>query len=268
MENLTVVKSNHLIEAGYKLTLNEQRVLLACIAQIKPDSNIDKIQFEVSALELAELVGISSKKAYEVLEQAVNKLAERWVIIDIPDPKNPLERFKTRWVSGIGYAPQSGKIHLTFSYDILPYLSQLKQQFTQYKLSNVTNMTSTYAIRLYELLMQWQGTGKREVELEWLKQQFQIPNNYKSIKDFKKRVLEPAISQINQHSNLNVKWEQRKTGRKVTHLIFIFGLKNSEKKMTLSEYANSKENRTRTMGKSDQELIKMMKKDGIKFCPD
>jgi plasmid replication initiation protein len=84
---------------------------------------------------------------------------------------------------------------------------------------------------LYELLAQWQSVGKREVELDWLKQQFEIEDLYPDMCDLKKRVIDPAIKDINTHSNFEVTWEQRKTGRKVTHLTFTF----NEKKLVTPE---------------------------------
>jgi plasmid replication initiation protein len=93
-------------------------------------------------------------------------------------------------------------------------------------------MTSIYAIRLYELLMQWKSTGVREVEIDWLKKQFDIEDLYPDMCDLKKRVIEPAIKDINIHSDYQVSWTQRKTGRRVTHLTFQFGEKAPAKAKT------------------------------------
>jgi plasmid replication initiation protein len=118
-----------------------------------------------------------------------------------------------------------GKICLTFAKDMLPYLSELKGQFTKYELKHIGNMTSIYGIRLYELLMQWKTTGKREIAIDWLKKQFEIDDKYAAMKDFKKYVIDPAVNDINIHSNYQVSWTQRKTGRNVTHLTFTFAEK-------------------------------------------
>lgn len=82
------------------------------------------------------------------------------------------------------------------------------------------------------MLVQWQGAGKREVEIDWLKKQFQIEEGYERMFDFKKYVIDPAVNDINEHSNLYVSWVQRKTGRRVTHLTFIFGDREDEKPKT------------------------------------
>ena len=116
-----------------------------------------------------------------------------------------------------------------FAQKIIPYLSMLKEQFTKYPLVSISSMSSIYAVRLYELLKQWDCIGRREVMLDWLKQQLEIENEYERMFDFKKYVIEPAITQINTHSDLTVSYTQRKTGRVVTHFTFVFSPKAAVK---------------------------------------
>lgn len=229
-----VYKSNKVIEAGYKLNLNEQRLILLCIAKVNPSKPLlASEQFEITAKEFAEKFNINEDKAYQTLKETAEQLFERYVVIDNPDPNTPtLKQTKTRWISSINYLPDMGKVSVYFAQQMLPYLSQLKGNFTFYILENISKMNSVYAIRLYELLMQWKTTGRREIEIDWLKKQFEITEQYSNMNDFKKRVLAPAIKDINDHSNYQVSWEQRKTGRRVTHLIFEFSEKKTPKKKT------------------------------------
>lgn len=232
-KNLTVYKANQVIEAGYKLTLNEQRVVLACIAQVNSAAQLlTTDEFELTAKDFAKLFSVSEDRAYHALIEVSDSLFNRYIVVDKPYPDRPkINRMKTRWISTICYMSDEGKITLTFAKAMLPYLSELKGQFTKYELKHIGNMTSVYGIRLYELLMQWRTTGKREIEIEWLKKKFQIEDKYAAIKDLKLKVIDPAVKDINTHSNYTVKWEQRKTGRQVTHLTFIF----SEKKSVTAE---------------------------------
>jgi plasmid replication initiation protein len=223
-KNLVVCKSNKVIEAGYKLSLNEQRVILCCIAQVnssKPLSPIERL--EVTALEFSDRFQISKDKAYQTLKEVSEQLFERYVIIDNPDPTDKSLRYtKTRWISAVNYHTDIGKISLLFAPLMIPYLSELTGNFTFYQLEHIGAMSSIYALRLYELLMQWKTTGKREIEIDWLKKQFEIEEGYERMFDFKKYVIDPAVKDINTHSNYQVSWEQRKTGRRVTHLTFTF----------------------------------------------
>ncbi len=276
---LTIYKSNQLIEAAYRLSLNEQRLILACIAQINSKSALSiSDKFELSAQNFAKLFSISEDRSYSELKSIAKTLYQRSVTIINPDHNRPkLKTIETRWISSIGYIPEEGKVILCFAQDMLPYLSELKGAFTRYELKYIGNMTSVYSIRLYELLMQWQNTGKREVEIAWLKQQFKIEDKYRSIKDLKKYVLEPAIKEINQYSNYSVEWTQRKTGRRVTHFIFIFSKKateiiNSDEKhtgpaktlnqtkpkrqITMEQFV--RDNLILTRGKTTQEVLNMM----------
>jgi plasmid replication initiation protein len=242
-KNLIVYKSNQIIEASYRLSLNEQRAILACIGQVNSEKALlSTDEFMLSAKDFADFFSISEDRAYSELQDIAKNLYHRSVTIYNPDPKRPkLKKLETRWISSIGYFPELGKITLSFAPKMLPYLSGLQGQFTKYELKHIGNMSSTYGIRLYELLMQWKTTGKREIEIAWLKQQFQIEDKYSSIKDLKSRVIEPAIKDINTHSDYSVSWTQRKTGRNVTHLTFTFGLKEpAQQKPTQTKPAKPK----------------------------
>lgn len=221
---LTVCKSNKIVEAGYKLSLNEQRLILTCISKVNSTKPLLATErFEVTAKEFSELFSITDDRAYQALKALSEQLFERYVVINNPDPEMPALKYtKTRWISSIDYFPEIGKVVVYFAPRMLPYLSELTGQFTRYELKHIGNMSSIYGIRLYELMMQWKTSGTREIEITWLKKQFQIEDKYKSVNDLKKYVIDPAAKDINTHSNYQVNWTQRKTGRNVTHLTFIF----------------------------------------------
>lgn len=224
-----VRKSNALIEASYRLSVFEQRIILACLAQVKRGHKITNNElYKVSAIDIAEASGITPTTAYDHLKIAANRLFERRVTIHkTPEGDAPKKEVVTRWVQTCIYIEKQGHVEVRFGQDVIPYLTELSEQFTRYRYGHIAKMTSAHAIRLYEVLMQWNGVGKREVEIAWFREIMQLGDSYPSIKDFKKWVIEPAVKQINEHSQLQVSWEQRKTGRKVTHLTFRFSLKES-----------------------------------------
>ncbi|GHB15756.1 replication initiation protein [Modicisalibacter luteus] len=232
MSHPQIYKSNALVEASYRLTPAEQRILLACISQVRRDHPItDEVMYSVAATDIAQMTGSTSKAAYDELAKAALRLKRREVwLTERPNGNGAHgETLVTGWVQSIRYRKHEGRVELRFTKDMLPYLTQLTEQFTRYALADVAKMTSAHAIRLYEFLVQWRGTGKREVEIDWLRDTLQLEDKYPVLKDFKRRVIEPAVDQINEHSPLWVKWDQRKTGRRVSHLVFTFGEKASRK---------------------------------------
>lgn len=232
-QDTPIYKSNALVEASYRLTPAEQRIMLACIAQVRRDQEVtDRVPYSVSAADIAAMSGSTSKAAYEELEKAALRLKRREVWIkEYPNGEGSRpETLVTGWVQSIRYKKAEGRVELRFSTDMLPYLTQLSVQFTKYALDDVARMTSAHAIRLYELFAQWRGAGEREVSIDWLRDAFQLDGKYPLFYEFKRWVIEPAIAQINEHSPLAVVWEQRKTGRKVTHLHFRFAPKAKAEK--------------------------------------
>ncbi len=240
------------------LSLSEQRVLLACIAQIDSKAELsENYRFEVSASGMADLAGIENlSNTYRDLKRATDKLYERSVVIDDPDSVNPqVAQRKTRWISSIDYVPGEGKLVLSFSVGIIPYLSQLSREFTQYKLKHVARFESVYSIRLYELLVQWSSSGEREIEVEWLKRQFQVADKYQRVVDLKKRVIDPAVAEINEHSNLWVKYGQRKSGKSITHFQFQFGLKDKPQVLERKKITEEEINRQARPGETKGAVI-------------
>lgn len=232
MDKSLIYKSNALIEASYRLSVYEQRIILGCIAQVRRDEPLtDQKLYTVSAQQIAQDAGVSVDRAYQHLKTASERLFRREVTLhEAPNGKGGAKIRLTRWVQEVVYQKDQGTVALRFSQPMVPYLSQLTEQFTRYALTDVARMDSAHAIRLYELLCQWREAGQREVSVEWLREAFLLEGKYPAIKDLKKRVIEPAIEQINDLSPLWVKWDQRKTGRRVSHLVFTFGEKKDSKK--------------------------------------
>lgn len=234
MTEPTVVKANSLIQAGYRLSLAEQRVLLAAIAQVRRDeSPTDQELYSITANALADVSGTSARRAYQTLAEAAQRLYRREVRIEggpNGEENGPKGRVTmTRWVQEVDYIPDEGRVLLRFAHSILPYLSLLQREFTTYRLRHVATMRSTHGVRLYELLQQWRQLGERELELDDLRRMFGVEGQYSAIKDLKNRVIEPAVKDVNECSDLTVEWGQRKTGRRVSHIQFWFYPKPTKK---------------------------------------
>lgn len=221
-----VVKDNSLINASYTLGLVEQRlILLAIIEARETGKGVDTETFlEIHAQHYADRFHVDVKNTYAMLSDAVLTLFNRQVTYMTMDEKrNKPEKRVVRWVSGISYVEGAGIVKLRFAPEIVPLITRLEENFTWYELMQVANL-NLYATRLYELLVCWRSTGKTPViEINDFRSKIGLlETEYKAMCDFKKRVLDPAIKQINEHTDITVKVEQYKSGRSITGFSFKF----------------------------------------------
>lgn len=219
-KHLIVKKDNALVSACYVMTLAEQRLLL--LASAKAGGEKIALQgLKLQASEYAESFKVSSGAAYKALKEAAEGLFERRVTFH----EGPQKKTVTRWVSHVVYA--DGCIEIAFAPKVQPLLCELKNKFTIYALEQVADLTSIHAVRLYELLIAWRSTGKTPVfELQDFRQKLGIePQEYPRMTNFKQRVLDPAIAQINAHTDITTTYEQHKAGRSITGLSFSFAVK-------------------------------------------
>lgn len=217
-KDLVITRHNSLIEGCYKLTLDEQRLLYLCITQLDPRKPLPKDNsFTVTADQFAKIFNIDTANVYKQLEEASKELAERWLRTN--DGKY---REQFRWVFGVRYHDNEGKVTLGFSPWVVPYLTSLQKQFTSLRLSQVANLKSIYSIRLLEFLTQFKSTGKFIIDLSRFKERLGIESEYKRFYNLKMRVIEPAVKELREKSNLAVEWKAIKSGKVIKQLEFIF----------------------------------------------
>lgn len=242
LTDLSVYKSNAIIEASYRLTVQEQRVLLACIVQIRKDEPLtDEKMYEVSVNDLADMTGVKRDFLYKELKKATESLFERkiWIHKEPNGDTKPKAPLVTRWVQTAQYLAGEGAIRLRFSKEILPYLNkQFEGFFTRYALTDVVKMDTSHSIRLYELLAQYVKTGQREITLEQLKNWLLLEDKYKTAYDLKRYVIDPSVEQINKITPLKISYEQKKRGRSIHSLLFKVKVDEKVKKEISNENNN------------------------------
>ena len=239
-KNDLVVKSNQVIEASYTLTTIEQRLILSAIAQIpKGEPVTDEVIYTVLVTDLQKF-GANETTAYRDLKESVSRLFDRSIVLRSSDRTS-----RVRWVQKIDFMDSRGVVGLRFSKDILPFLSNLSTEFTKYLASDLIGVTSTHAIRLYELLMQYRSLGKREIEIDKLRWMFELQNKYPVWADFKKRVLDQAVKEINEFSPLDVTYDTKRTGRKITSINLKFKQKPKQTQIA-TETPKKRADRART----------------------
>ena len=215
-----VVKDNILVEASYSLDLVEQRILLLSI--ITARENNQKIELgkplTIHANKYAEVFNVDKKSAYDVLKSGADGLIGKSFRYY---ENNKLS--KSNWVDTVAYVENGGFIEIKFTSKVVAFISELERRFTSYEISQVANLKNRYSIRLYESLIQYRSTGKLNISLNDLRLRLGLlENEYYQMSMFKKRVLDLAVSQINEHTDITVKYEQVKTGRTIVGFKFSF----------------------------------------------
>ena len=200
MKNNLIVKKNEFLKFGYSLPMTEQSLLLACISQVDSRTALDDDhKFVVRVQEMRDLFSDESKNLYRDLKSACETLWDREIVrVDVDGIE------KIRWVRKVKYFTDESKIELTFSQDVIPYLTAITERFTKYRLDDVRHFRCVYSLRLYELFAQYQVAGKIEIDVDELRRLFDLEVKYPEFKELKRSVVDKAVSEINKLSNLSV----------------------------------------------------------------
>ena len=246
MGNL-IVKDNALITASHKLGEVEQRLILLAI--LKGREFCDSVEqlkgkeLIIHADDYMQTFGVDRSVAYKALKQAVMGLFDaKWGYKYINDKGNKVVRYE-RFTQSAQYVEGEGTVSFRFADAIIPMLVELEKRFTSYEIEQVAELTSSYAMRLYEFFMQHlnkkTGKGWLDISLDDLRFRFGLlPTEYQAMKDFKKRVLELSLKQINTKTDLSATYTQRKQGRVIVGFRFDFERKQKSTAQQTKQTAN------------------------------
>ena len=212
----TVVKTNRLNMAIQNLSLAEIRLIqLAIIDAREYGKGIDTVTpLSIHASRYSEAFNVSRHAAYDAMINAEANLFKRY--FTFLDEADGLPT-KSTWITQVKYDKKNATIKIIFAPAVVNEITRIdgiEQFFSQYALEQIADMTSMYSIRLYELLNQWKVAKKTPVfKLEIFRGQLGVGvNEYKRMSDFKRRVLDLAVNEINEKSDLKVSYEQEKQG--------------------------------------------------------
>ena len=218
-----VVKTNQLNSAVQNLSLPELRIIqLAIVDARETGKGLDtKTPLRIDAMRYAQAFDTTRQNAYILMKQSEETLFNRrFTYFD--REKKPI---KSRWLQDVRYLDDEGAIEVCFTRLVVECITRLdgaEQFFTQYMLSQTANLSSVYSVRLYELLIQWKTAVKTPVfELSLFRGQMGLNDDeYKDMSNFKKRVLDLAINEINEKTDLTVSYTQEKRGRTISGFKF------------------------------------------------
>ena len=227
----SVVKDNALIDASYNLDLVEQRLILLAIVEARESGKGINANdpLTVHAESYINQFSVHRNTAYQALKDACKDLFARQFSYQEKSAKGNIINKMSRWVSEVGYIDNEAVVQLIFAPAIVPLITRLEKQFTKYELQQISNLNSAYAVRLYEILIPWRSTGKTPIfSLEEFRKKIGVlENEYLRSDNFKKWIIELPIKQINEHTDIIVKYEQHKTGRSISGFSFTFKQKKN-----------------------------------------
>ena len=215
-----VVKSNRIITAFQNLSLTEMCLIqLAIVDARETEHGLDVNKpLNISAKRYAEIFNVQIDTAYKILASAGKGLRARYFTF-LDDTGSKIE---TNWVQQVRYVKSEGRIEIIFTVAVVKEITRLSSHFTQYDLEFIATLNSIYSVRLYELIIKWLSAKKTDVfDYEILRGQLGIGvNEYQRMTDFKKRVLDLAVNEINEKTNIKVKYENVKQGRNIIGFTF------------------------------------------------
>jgi plasmid replication initiation protein len=216
--SIIAIQHNNLVQAKYSMTLQQKRVMIWLVSQIKPTDE-DFKEHILSVKELIEVCQLSGESAYKQLKDITFSLIEKGIrIIDITNPKEDIET-QISWLSSAKY--RYGRVTLTFSPELKPYLLLLKERFTTINMIDMMQFKSVHAIRIYELLKQYENIGVRILDIEEIKECCGVKDKLRKYNHFEKYLLLIAQREINEKSDIHIEFERIKPFRKITGIKFI-----------------------------------------------
>ena len=226
--NKLVVKKNVLIPEFVKLRHQEKRFLSFCIAELNPKNDVSLGRFTVNISAIADVFGLSKTHTYLRIREAATAINSR-----------PIFRHEGKrhsmdfWFSWLDYFEGSGNVEIQFNERLMPLLLDLKDEYIQYRLSMVASFNNNNTWSLYEILKQWVRAGKKAFTLDELKELLGVVGKYARWSNFKAKRLTPAIKEINEKSDIQVKYEAQRKGRSVVGLVFFIDKKQADEVITV-----------------------------------
>ena len=224
MSKLTVNQDYPLVNAKYKLNVSEIKFILTAISQI--DSKNDEVlkEYTIKVTDLEKKLQVEQNTTR--LKQFAKKLMSK--PLEVPTEDGGFIVFN--WFSKIRYYPEERLFRVRIDEDLKPYLLQLKERFVSYHLQYIIPLTSIYSIRIYQLLKEYEKLTKRYFDVDELQDILQVPKSYRIYNRFKEKVLKVAQAELKEHTDIYFTFDEEKTGKKVTRLIFRIYKSRSENK--------------------------------------
>lgn len=243
-----VVKSNDLVQKSrFELSLTEQKTIAFICSMIKPIEAIDRakgvpfqLEYDFKISDYCKVCGIdyNNGKNYIEVKATLKRLRDRSMWLTMPNGSESL----VGWLAKVNTDKRYGVAKIKLDEDLVPYLFDLGQKFTQYQLYNILAMKSAFSVRIYELMKSYAFQKTKTFEIDELKKLLMVEDvkSYKNFKDFRKKVLEIAEKEINELTDITISYETITKGRKVVKIKFDIALKDTMERWQAGMTANER----------------------------
>lgn len=223
-----VVKGNELIQrTRFNLSLTEQKTIAFICSMIKPVEALDKakgvpyqLEYDFVIRDYCKVCGIDYDNGnnYANIKTILKGLRDKSMWLTLPDGSETT----VGWLAKATTNKRSGVAKIKLDEDLVPYLFELGQKFTQYQLYNILAMKSAFSVRIYELMKSYAFQKSKTFDIDELKSLLMVEDvkSYHNFKDFRRFVLEIAEREINELTDLNISFEPITQGRKVVKVKF------------------------------------------------
>lgn len=217
-----VVKSNDLIQKSrFHLSMQEQKIILYLISKIKPnDMELKEHIFEIK--DFCKICGLDKDNGanYKYIKKTLKELRDKSIWVELENGSETT----LAWIDKVTMNKRSGAVTVKIDDMMKPYLLQLQERFTQFELLYTLAMKSQYSIRFYELLKSYEYRHSHAFDINELKK-ILFAETYDRFPDFKRKVLDISMREINEFSDINVTYEIEKEGRRYAKIVFLIKLK-------------------------------------------
>lgn len=256
-DSKTLKQSNRLVVARYRLTKYEQRLVMAICSQLdKNADNFSKVRLRVG--DVADFCNFKGKDKYNQVHSTILKLMTRTLQIQKENGK----WYVTHWLQSADYL-DGGYIEYCIDEKLKPELLQLKAAYLSTQVAPLMEFKRDYSARLYFILKKMLKIKEFDYDLDFFRDRFQLDKGYKLFANIKNRIIDPAIIEINEKSDIKVKHEYIKIGRSYQKIHFIVTLKKAPSEEEVLEQSFGQQRLIEHTSDSVQEVADRLIKRGV-----
>lgn len=229
-DNQMLIQPNSLVNAEYDLTKHESNLVLMSLGLLNTtviNTNNNAITFDIADLYALSNTKLRKDRYISTIKKAINDLYNKSITMANPITKQ-IKQYRWLITKEAYYDISDHRVTLHFHPDLLTLFSEIEGNYTQCLLKNVMPLKSSYAKRLYQVAMQYKPPERKipEISLGEFRQMLALLDSYPDYKELNRRVIMPAIKDINKQTDILLNVIPVKTGKTVNALQFTYRFKS------------------------------------------